>query len=81
MLLKTAKKVIVAVIGTTILLLGLIMLPAPGPGMPVVIAGLAILGVEFVWARLLLKRLKRTAHDMYDRVKTSLGQDPPKDTK
>ncbi|WP_205751973.1 PGPGW domain-containing protein [Cryptosporangium phraense] len=37
-----------------VVIVGLIMVPAPGPGWLVVIAGLGILSTEFTWARRLL---------------------------
>ena len=61
MILKTARKLVVAVIGGTALLLGAVMLVTPGPGIIGILAGLAILATEFIWARTLLKRMKRRA--------------------
>jgi uncharacterized protein (TIGR02611 family) len=58
MLLKTARKLVVLVIGSTVLLLGIVMLITPGPAVLVIPAGLAILATEFVWARWLLHKLK-----------------------
>lgn len=56
---KMAKRVVVAVIGGTVLALGVVMLVAPGPGIAAVAAGLAILAVEFAWARTWLARVRR----------------------
>ena len=61
MILKTARKLVVLVIGGTALLLGVIMLVTPGPGIVGILAGLAILATEFIWARTLLKRIKQRA--------------------
>ena len=61
MILKTARKLVVLVIGGTALLLGVVMLVTPGPGIVGIFAGLAILATEFVWARTLLKRVKERA--------------------
>jgi uncharacterized protein (TIGR02611 family) len=47
-------RVLVATVGTFLVLIGLVMVPAPGPGWLVVITGLAVLAGEFVWARRLL---------------------------
>jgi hypothetical protein len=63
MLLKTVKQVkrlFFIVGGFTVLLVGLVLsIPlVPGPGFLVVLAGLAMLAVEFAWARHLLKRIK-----------------------
>ncbi|MCX5660208.1 MAG: PGPGW domain-containing protein [Planctomycetota bacterium] len=57
--LRQAKKIIVAVVGTTLLLLGVVMMVTPGPGIPAILGGLAILGTEFIWARRLLKKAKQ----------------------
>ena len=35
------------------------MIFTPGPGTPVILLGLGLLAVEFVWARRLMERLKR----------------------
>lgn len=53
-----AKRMIVIVIGFTILVAGLAMVVLPGPAIVVVPVGLAILATEFVWARKLLDRVK-----------------------
>ena len=52
--LKTAYRVAVGVVGFAVLSAGLVMIPFPGPGWLVVIAGLAILSTEFAWAERLL---------------------------
>jgi uncharacterized protein (TIGR02611 family) len=57
---RQAKRLIVAVVGLTVVLLGLVMIVTPGPGLLVIVLGLSILAAEFVWAQRLLKRLKRT---------------------
>ena len=56
---KLAKRIVVAVVGTTVLLIGVVMLIAPGPAFVVIPLGLAILGAEFAWARAWLKRLRQ----------------------
>ncbi len=62
--LKQAKRLIKVVIGFTVLLLGLIMLVTPGPGIVTIILGLAILGTEFVWAKRLMKRFEKEANNV-----------------
>ena len=54
------RRVVVFVVGGTVLLTGLVMLAAPGPGLLTILAGLTILAAEFAWARRLLKRTKDT---------------------
>jgi uncharacterized protein (TIGR02611 family) len=58
---KQAKRLIKVVVGFTVLLLGLLMLVTPGPGIVTIILGLAILGTEFVWAKKLMKRFEKEA--------------------
>ena len=52
------KKFFVGLIGGTVLLIGLVMLVLPGPGLPIMAAGLAILATEFFWARRALRNAK-----------------------
>jgi uncharacterized protein (TIGR02611 family) len=53
------RRMVIIVVGFTTLLLGVIMLVTPGPGIAVLLIGLSILASEILWARLLLIRLKR----------------------
>ena len=53
------KKCFVALIGGTVLLLGLAMLILPGPGVLVIASGVAILATEFLWARRALRQCKQ----------------------
>ncbi len=48
---KRIKRIIVAVLGVTVLALGIALIVLPGPAFLVIPAGLAILAVEFAWAR------------------------------
>lgn len=56
--LKNARKVIVLVIGGTVLLIGIALLVLPGPAFVVIPLGLFILSTEFVWARRFLKKIQ-----------------------
>lgn len=55
-------KIVIGVIGTLMVVAGLIMVPFPGPGWAVVFAGLAVLALEFHWARKVLDFGKSTLH-------------------
>ena len=55
---QQAGRLTVAIVGFIVTLLGVVMLATPGPGWLVIRLGLGVLGVEFVWARRLLGRLK-----------------------
>ncbi len=50
------RKLIVAVVGGTVVLFGLALFVLPGPAVIVVPLGLAILATEFVWARRLVRQ-------------------------
>ena len=52
------RKLLVAVIGTTVVLLGLLVLFLPGPGLLIILLGLGILAIEFVWARRLVQQAR-----------------------
>ena len=65
-LLHMLRALIVIIAGVAVLIVGLIMIVTPGPGMLMVIAGLAILGTELVWARRLMVRLRHAAGDLGD---------------
>jgi tellurite resistance protein TerC len=49
-----AKRLVIIVIGFTILAVGIAMIVLPGPSILVIPVGLAILATEFIWARKLL---------------------------
>jgi tellurite resistance protein TerC len=53
-----ARRVMIALAGFTVVLIGLAMLILPGPGLVVIPIGLAILAVEFAFARAWLAQLK-----------------------
>jgi len=58
---RQVKKLIIAVIGFTVLLTGIAMIVLPGPAIVVIPIGLAILATEYVWTRRLLDRVKSSA--------------------
>ena len=55
-------RVVVGVLGATVVVIGFILIPLPGPGWLIVFAGLAILATEFVWAERLLDFARRKVH-------------------
>ncbi|MDJ0748847.1 MAG: PGPGW domain-containing protein [Woeseiaceae bacterium] len=57
---KAARRIVVGVVGATVLLLGIIMIVTPGPALVVIPVGLAILSIEFTWARAWLRRLRES---------------------
>jgi uncharacterized protein (TIGR02611 family) len=58
-----------ATVGATFVILGLVFLVLPGPGIPLIIAGLAILATEFAWAEVLLNRTKSRVNDAVSKIR------------
>ena len=55
---KVARRIIVTLVGSTVLIIGVIMIITPGPALVFIPLGLALLGLEFAWARAWLRRLR-----------------------
>ncbi|MBW3610729.1 MAG: PGPGW domain-containing protein [Actinobacteria bacterium] len=66
---RSARRVAVAAVGGALVIAGLVLSVLPGPGLALVIAGLAVLATEFAWANSALNLAKRTAGDAGDVVK------------
>ena len=58
---RPLRRIPVLVIGSTVLMAGVLMLVLPGPGILVIIVGLAILAIEFAWAEALLTQARERA--------------------
>lgn len=65
---KQARRVVIGVIGSTVLMIGIAMIVLPGPAMVVIPFGLAILATEFVWARDWLNYARRKIRELADRA-------------
>lgn len=61
---RQARRLVVLVVGLTLLLCGVVMLVTPGPGSLLILAGVGVLALEFAWARRLLKRIKAKAREL-----------------
>jgi len=55
---KGLRKLIVGVVGLTIVLIGVAMLVLPGPALIVIPIGLGVLATEFAWARRIIRRAR-----------------------
>jgi uncharacterized protein (TIGR02611 family) len=69
--LKQIKRIVVAVIGFTILTIGILLIVFPGPAFIVIPVGLSILATEFVWAKRLLEKVKKAIKKTKDSVSKS----------
>jgi uncharacterized protein (TIGR02611 family) len=70
---KMAKRIVIGIVGGTILLLGVVMMVTPGPGIPAILVGLGILGIEFAWARIWLKKAKAKAQEVARNISNRNG--------
>ncbi len=61
MLLKYARRIVVLIVGMTVLLIGIAMIVLPGPALVVIPVGLAILATEYAWARRWLQFMRESA--------------------
>jgi uncharacterized protein (TIGR02611 family) len=58
---RSGRRIAVTVAGFAVLIIGIILIPLPGPGWAIVFGGLAILATEYVWAQRVLNYAKRKA--------------------
>ena len=65
---RNAKRTAVTLAGFAVVLIGLVLIPLPGPGWLIVFGGLAILATEYVWARRLLNYSRRRVGQARDVV-------------
>ena len=63
---RFARRAAIGIVGMLVVIVGIVLIPLPGPGTLIVFAGLTILATEFDSARRFLDRAK-------DRVKKALG--------
>ena len=65
---RNGKRIGITIAGFAVLLAGVVLLVLPGPGWLLIVAGLAILSTEYVWARRLLTTAKDKAEQAKDAV-------------
>ncbi len=75
--LKRIERIVVNVVGSTVLALGVALIVLPGPAFIVIPAGLAILAIEFAWARRWLRLARavlrrRSGDDSSPRKRTTM---------
>ena len=75
---RKARRVLIFVVGTTVLMIGIAMIVLPGPAVVVIPIGLAILATEFVWAKKWLEFAKRQLNSLASAtIKPSQNDDRP----
>ena len=70
--LRLLRRILIFMVGTGVLMVGVVMIVAPGPAFLVIPLGLAILATEFLWARRLLQLVK----ERLKRAQVSGGSEP-----
>jgi intracellular septation protein A len=60
------KRFAVTIVGVALLVLGAAMMVLPGPGILVIVGGLALLATEYVWARRMLKTAQAQAEKVQE---------------
>lgn len=63
---RWARRIAVALVGGTVLAIGIALLVLPGPAFVVIPVGLAILGAEFAWARHWLRKVRQRSSELLD---------------
>jgi tellurite resistance protein TerC len=58
---RAARRIAVAVVGGTLVVIGVLMIVLPGPALVMIPLGLGILSLEFAWARRWLRKVKKRA--------------------
>ncbi len=66
---KIIRKLVVAIIGIPVVVIGVILIPLPGPGLLVCLLGFFILSLEFEFAEKQLQRGKIKIRQIYDESK------------
>jgi uncharacterized protein (TIGR02611 family) len=67
-MLKYARRIVVLIVGMTVLLIGVAMILLPGPAVVVIPIGLAILATEYAWARRWLRFVQDSAEKGADKL-------------
>ncbi len=62
------RKLVVAILGTTVVSIGVAMVLLPGPAVVFIPLGLGILGIEFAWARRWLRGIRERCSDAFARL-------------
>jgi uncharacterized protein (TIGR02611 family) len=70
---RWAKRIVITVAGFTVLIAGVVMIVLPGPAFVVIPIGLGILGLEFAWARLWLRKVKEKGQELARSARSAMG--------
>lgn len=66
---RQARRLVIFVVGMSVLALGVVLIFTPGPAFVVIPAGLAILSIEFAWAKRFLQRVRQHISEQHRRLR------------
>jgi tellurite resistance protein TerC len=66
---RQGRRVVILILGSTVLVFGAAMIILPGPTILVIPLGLSILAVEFAWARRWLAKIREAVGDVKRRLR------------
>ena len=66
---RQARRVVILILGSTVLLFGVAMIVLPGPAILIIPMGLAILAIEFAWAQRWLNNIRGRVNGLQQRIK------------
>ena len=75
---RTFRRIGIFIIGGTVLLIGIALLVLPGPAFIVIPSGLAILAIEFAWAKRWLDKVKTWAKVAAQKARDAVKKSPDK---
>ncbi|HLF70413.1 MAG TPA: PGPGW domain-containing protein [Actinomycetota bacterium] len=66
---RRTRRVLVSIVGVALILLGLFLIPLPGPlTLPLVFAGLTVLSWEYAWAKRALLKVRKKWREFRPKV-------------
>jgi uncharacterized protein (TIGR02611 family) len=68
---RLLRRIAVTIVGTVILVVGVVLLVAPGPGLLVILLALLVFAVEYEWARRRLAAVQARARSAADKAAAS----------
>lgn len=69
-----SKRILIFTLGVPVIAVGIALIPLPGPGFLVIAAGLAILSLEFEWARRWLQHTRNHIEKMAEQAQKAISQ-------
>jgi hypothetical protein len=68
---RSGKRIAITIVGFALIIAGAAMIVTPGPGVLVIVVGLAILATEWAWAERMLDKAKQSGKVVLDQATAS----------